>query len=183
MLDRPWARVKNPTPIPAVLDRAILSRLDLGAFAELLRDNLLPRRDRGAWHDLWDLLDANDDLADRALDILESFEDTTSRLVKEPATEAADRERGKKFLEIVNQAISRLSSEASERRQQSEPLQWAGRRAEKFNPLGRRVIERLVLAIDEHRSSTSADTAGPADQELWRVLGELHLDPADRAKG
>jgi len=50
--------------------------------------------------------------------------------------------------------------------------------AKAFNPPARRVIEELVNAIVEDRSSVSGGDPGPADQRLWSVLESVRLDPA-----
>lgn len=178
MLDRPWDRVKDPTPIPARLSESTLVEMAEDGFATLLRDNLLPRQDRAAWRELWDLLDGDDDLADRALDVLEDFERQTSRHLAEEADDERDRARATKFLQVLSQALSRLDNDSQEGRRRDEPLAWAGRRAERFNPLGRRVIEQLVFAVDQHRAQVGEREARPEDLELWRVLGEIRFDPS-----
>lgn len=162
MLDQPWARVKNPTPIPAGVDAVMLEELDDIAFAELLRDNLLPRTpaERGAWERLWDVLYADDDLAERAFDTLEVFLDQINALKADPAADEISLKRAKKFEQHVESAWARLQS--------SEKLPTAVK------------VRRLVFAITKHRALTRQHgETTERDEELWRALERLGLDPDD----
>lgn len=163
MLEQPWARVKNPTPIPAAVDAARLHELDDIAFAELLRDNLLPRTPavRGEWQRLWDVLFDDDDLANRAFDVLESFLGQITALRSSPDIDEVALKRSKKFELHVEAAWSRL--------QNTDRLPAPT------------VVRRLVFAITKHRALTRQhDEVTDHDEELWRTLSRLGLDPEQR---
>lgn len=183
LIEQPWRRVKNPTPIPEHVTSEGLAGLGDAEFAELLRGNLLPRDQaahRRLWESLWAVLHDDDALADRALDVLEEFEDITIQWLQTPEGGAAA-DRARRFLAIVQQAAQRvtLSETEVEREEAGAPLAWIGRRADRFNPAAQRVIHQLVTAIDTHRAIVG-DAGGTTDVELWAVLKELKLDPAYR---
>ncbi len=170
---QPWRRQADPQPIPEVLDVDSLLGMDDQVFAQLVRDNLLPRQDRGRWQRLWTLLATDDDLADQTFDALESLigdceQDLDSGLLDERETG-----RARKYLEQANIAWRRLEDDTGNQR-----LQWAGRAGSKFSPGAQKVIAALVQAIDEHRDAKLAggDT-DPVDQRLWAVLRTVDLDP------
>lgn len=163
MLEKPWARVKDPHPIPSSPDPGELLGLDDVSFAELIRDQLLPRapQERAAWQGLWDALFDSDHLADRTFDVLEGFlEQVTQARDSVPNIDEHELKRMRKFERNVEGAWARL--------QNVERLPA---------PV---VVRRLVFAITKHRALTRQHgTAVPSDEELWRTLSRLGLDPED----
>lgn len=176
LLERPWARIKTPVPIPDPADVDDLLTLPLEQLAELVRDHLLPRGQdpdaRTRWERLWAALGADDRLADRTFDVLEDLLSTTEADLGSGRLEDADERRARKFLTSCDHAWSRLQGH------DDRPLGWAGGRAARFNPPARHVLAQLVDAIAEHRRSvTEAKTVRGVDEELWRVLAAVRLDP------
>jgi hypothetical protein len=174
LIERPWARVTSPTEIPDPVADETLAALDDAGFAALLRDQLVPRQphgpERDRWERLWTVLVETDALAERAFDVLEEFLDTIER-AKAGGVEDRERKRVEKYERFVNAAWNRL--ETVER-----PLGWAGRGAMVFNAPARKVIDELVLAIAAHRRGVqSTRPTGDVDEELWRVLRRVRLDP------
>lgn len=166
VLDRPWARIADPTPIPADVDAEVLGELGDQEFAELLRDNLLPREpavSRSDWEQLWQVLLGDDDLADRAFDLLEEFLEAVADVKAAAETDPLELKRATKF-EINVQAA------------------WA--RLERTEMPSYEKIRRLVFAITRHRAKTRARGYEPtkADLELWSVLGRLGMDPDRESK-
>lgn len=161
-IDQPWARVKQPTVIPGSVDRDLVAVMPDRELAELLRDHLVPSGSTGAarhiWDRFWELLRDDDDLADRAFDILEEFLDLTEDAIDEALnadTAAADSQlkRMQKFLLNTENAWQRMHKTAG-----------VGARTSG-------VERRLVAAITRHRTAVLAD-GGPttADLKLWEVL-------------
>lgn len=178
LIDRPWARVRNPIPIPEKWAPADLLTLELGEFAELIRSQLLVRdqsvRGRREWERLWTELRENEQLAERSYDVLEEFLDTTQLALTQGGLEADEHSRATKFEEQCRQAWNRI-----DRGGRSQPLSWAGE-AGKFPPSAARVIAVLVAAVARHRSAVQPSVAPTeADEELWAVLRQVNLDPAD----
>lgn len=160
MLDRPWARVKNPTPIPEDVGAGVLSGLGEQEFAELIRDNLVPRMPavpRARWEQLWKVLLEDDVLADRAFDVLEEFLDAIEAFkAAEEEPEETERKRISKFETQVQGAWSRL---------ERTELPAAAK------------IRTLSEAILTHREQTLGHSKPTkADRELWRMLGRIGLD-------
>lgn len=174
-LERPWARVKTPAALPQPLTGEVLTELSDDGFAQLLRDQLLPRdssgEGRAQWDLLWALLAGDDDLAERAYDVLETFLDTIEQARAAGGLEERELTRMEKFGQSCTAAWNRLEA-------LDQPLGWAGNRAKAFNPPARRVIEELVRAIVEHRTTVSGGEPDPADRRLWSVLESVRLDPA-----
>ena len=175
-LEQPWSRVREPVAIPTPVEPRTLHQLDQQDLARVLRDHLVPRQPHGVertrWESLWQLLSSDDELADRAFDVLEHFlEDVEQALAAEDVDEHS-RKRMEKFKRFCDDAWQRL------RLHHDRPLGWAGRAGAGFNPAGRLVIGRLVEAIAEHRRRTVGEQGmRPADVQLWRVLGDVGLDP------
>lgn len=170
----PWQRVKTPVQIPALVTAQQLLDLDEMTFSELLRSNLLPRpgeEERGRWERLWRILRGNDDLADRGLDVLDAWADATDVALRNGELDAASAARIRKFQISCEQARDRIDVDTG------SPLAWAGTRTN-YPEQAQRVINRLVQAIHRHRGATGAE-ATQVDQELWKVLRAVKLDPLD----
>jgi hypothetical protein len=178
LLDTPWARVKHPTPLPADFSAADFMELSDVEFAQLLRDNLAPRQPIGAvreaWGKFWVTLGSSEpELADRVFDVLEEFFEQTEEALGGGQLDDAQTKRARKFLRFCEEAWNRLEVIVD------QPLGWAGRAANGFNPKGRLVIAQLVDAITTHRDSVArvGDTES-ANEALWAVLRKVRLDPA-----
>lgn len=177
LIERPWERVKDPTRIPPALSVEMLSAMPAGDFAQLIRDHLLPRQPRGEererWERLWTLLGTSDELGERAFDVLDEFLDAVEHALEAGALDEQAQRRAQKFSGSCRDAWKRLDVD------QGRPLGWAGQlTAAKFNPAARRVIDRLVTAIDAHRREVlRVGSGGGEDDILWQVLQQLNLDP------
>ncbi len=178
LLDTPWARVKHPTPLPADFSAADFMELSDVEFAQLLRDNLAPRQPIGAvreaWGKFWVTLGSSEpELADRVFDVLEEFFEQTEEALGGGQLDDAQTKRARKFLRFCEEAWNRLEVIVD------QPLGWAGRAANGFNPKGRLVIAQLVDAITTHRDSvTRVGDTESANEALWAVLRKVRLDPA-----
>ncbi len=177
---RPWERVPEPVALPAGMSVDVLVALEEGEFRRLVRDHLLPRDGngssktaRGQWARLWGMLAADDDLADRTFDALEVMATDTEKALVDEKLSAEQARRARKFLLHCDQAADRL-----EVRGDGRPLAWAGRAGTGFNAPARKVIDRLVGAVAEHRAAIGTGRELVADQRLWAALGEVGLDPA-----
>jgi hypothetical protein len=182
VLESPWARVKNPRPIPTRLQPEEISQLDDDQLRLLVRDNLLPRESdvdgRARWVALWALLADDPDLTELAFNALEDLMDVTEDAIEGGGLDEAATKRARKFLRSCEEAWARLQVD------EQRPLGWAGRRAMAWDPLSRRVLEQLVLAIAEHRHQlTDLGDLHPVDQQLWAVLEDVGLDPAGYRRG
>ena len=178
LINQPWSRVRTPVSIPQNLGSANeLHAMTDEHFAELIRSNLMPREDqpggRQRWTQLWALLLADGDLAERTFDALEDFLDATEAALEAGLDEAEDR-RARKFQQACGQAWKRLQRVDDDR-----PLAWAGKAADGFNPVGRKVVAKLVSAIAQHRSAAirSGRSITDDDRYLWGVLEAVQLDP------
>ena len=174
----PWARVKDPTPIPEPLTPDALLEMSGDELAELLRGNLGPRsehsEDRTRWARLWSLLAADDELADRSFDALEQMLDVTAAALAGPDLPDAARRRARIFQTRCEDSWRRLEVK------ETPALGWAGERAESFNAEARKVIALLVGAIAQHRSTRTENHAvDEVDKALWRSLRRVGLDPRD----
>lgn len=115
LINQPWSRVRNPVPIPADLRSAtpLLAMTDEG-FAELIRSHLMPREDqpggRQRWTQLWAMLMGDDDLAERAFDVLEDFLDETETALRDGGLDDAEERRARKFKLACDGAWKRLQS-------------------------------------------------------------------------
>jgi hypothetical protein len=181
LLERPWDRVKTPTAIPASLTAETLEGLPAEEFARLLRDHLVPREATGPgrqrWQEMWNLLSRDDDLAERAFDVLEEFLDQVEEALEDKSLDEHQRKRAQKFARFCDDAWKRLQID------DDKPLAWAGRAAAGFNPPGRKVIDQLVTAIAAHRREVQASRAGrPEDERLWRSLRAVGLDPDQKRR-
>ncbi len=178
LLDTPWARVKHPTPLPADFSAADFMELGDVEFAQLLRDNLAPRQPTGAvreaWGKFWVTLGSSEpELADRVFDVLEEFFEQTEEALGGGQLDDAQTKRARKFLRFCEEAWNRLEVIVD------QPLGWAGRAANGFNPKGRLVIAELVDAITTHRDSVArVGHTESANEALWAVLRKVRLDPA-----
>lgn len=167
VLERPWARIADPTPIPEDVDAELLDEMDDQAFAELLRDNLLPRVAevrRVDWEQLWQVLREDDDLAERAFDVLEDFLDAIEDRKRSGQADEAELKRVRKFESAVKSGWGRL--------ERTETVTAEMR------------VRRLIGAITRHREKTLAKGWEPtsADRDLWKMLGRLGVDPGRQPK-
>lgn len=155
LIEKPWARVKQPTVIPDGVGRDMLADLPTETLAALLRDQLLPNGDRGAWDRFWSVLRSDDDLADRAFDVLQEFLNQAEDALD--TAEGPELKRLQKFQTNTDNALQRL---------QKTPTTSAGER-------------RLLVAILKHQTAVlAAGDAGAADAKLWRVLPDNGSTPA-----
>lgn len=178
LTDQPWARIKNPSPIPADPQADQLWNLADLEFATLVQTHLVPREQtpagRRKWEELWDALRVDDDLADRTYNVLEEFIDDTEAALDSGALEPAVAKRAEKFLTQCNMAWKRIDRG---RERDPQALAWAGR-AGSFEPKARMVIATLVAAVARHRSALEDDPS-EEDRQLWQVLAQINLDPRD----
>lgn len=173
MLQRPWARVKDPTPIPTELDPDVLFDLGRDEFAELIRDNLLSRNKEGRaqWAQLWNLLANDPELKNRTLDTLDDFDDAMEDLRADPDAAESDLKRSIQFAVRVDGAANRLGIRAAD----AEPLAWLGSmRAKRYPLVARKKLDQVVKAIVKHRTAYQDKASGPvergiADRELWSL--------------
>lgn len=175
-VDQPWSRVRDPVPIPVPTDARTLLDLDEQDLARVLRDHLVPRQPTGAerarWESLWRVLSADDDLAERAFDVLEEFLGDVDQALQREDLDEHTRKRMDKFRRFCDDAWQRLQLH------HDRPLGWAGRAGAGFNPAGRAVIAQLVQAVANHRSCVQAQPdVRDADVQLWQVLSAVGLDP------
>jgi len=180
LIDTPWARVKHPTPIPADLRGADLMELDDQEFAQLIRDQLMPRQpagpEREAWGQLWTTFgNSEPELADRVFDVLEEFLEQTEEALSAGHLDDAQSKRARKFARFCEESWNRLEVTVH------QPLGWAGRAASGFNRESRIVIGHLVEAIVTHRetreTTTQEGSIAAVDEALWAVLRTVELDP------
>jgi len=180
LINTPWARVKQPTPIPVDLRGADLMELDDVEFAQLTRDQLMPHQptgpEREAWGKLWTTFgNSEPELAERVFDVLEEFLEQTEEALSSGQLDDTQSKRARKFARFCAEAWNRLEVTVH------QPLGWAGRAASGFNRESRIVIGQLVESIVTHRETRETTTQeGPitaADEELWAVLRTLDLDP------
>ncbi|SDY63853.1 hypothetical protein SAMN05661080_04129 [Modestobacter sp. DSM 44400] len=181
-LGSPWARVKDPTPIPDPIDGDQIRVLPAEQLQRLLRDNLLPRESdvdgRARWVSLWAVLADDPELTELAFDVLEDLMDVTEDALDDGVLDQMAGKRARKFLRSCEEAWSRLQVD------EERPLGWVGRRATALDPLSRRVLEQLVLAIAGHRHQlTGHGDAQRVDERLWAVLADVDLDPAGFRRG
>ena len=179
LIDRPWARVRNPVPIPEDCTVEHLSAMTEIDLAELIRSHLrngdLSAEGKKTWDHFWRVLKSSRGLAKRAFNILEDFLDTTDRASSDPGIEPAQAKRMETFQTLCEHAERRI-----ERIPTDGPLAWAGSAAD-FQPRARQVIATLVGAIARHRSALEGAEIDPTsdDIELWAVLRRVSLDPND----
>lgn len=165
-----WASVQAAVPIPA--DPSAVDAASDALFFELLRTNLMPRQDVPGYHRLWRFLASNDGAHDRAYDVLQQLRGATEGDLSSGELTAKEISRAKKYLRQVTNSLNRLEHDPNQ-----EALGWAGKAADGFSPASRKVMEKLVMAIDEHRDAITDPTG--ADKRLWSILGEVGLDPRD----
>ncbi|ACZ32398.1 hypothetical protein Xcel_3399 (plasmid) [Xylanimonas cellulosilytica DSM 15894] len=179
LIAQPWTRVRTPAPIPDPPTANHLAALEDVEFAELLRSNLVPgdpsKTTRELWDRLWAVLRADEDLTERTYNVLEEFRDLTEDALDGDELDDAGRKRAEKFLRNCESSWQRIDREVP-----ATPLSWAGK-AGNFPPHAARVIAQLVSAIARHRHVVEESPIGSsgADEELWRVLRRINLDPDD----
>ena len=174
---RPWARVRDPLPIPQPVTVAALAELDDEQFAQLLRSHLVPRDPSRAgkqtWASMWALMRTNLALGDRAIAVLEEFAEVTGRAQASGQLDEVGAARAKKFEHQVSMALDRVQVVGA--------MDWAGEKMVSHPPHSRKIIAELVAAIARHRSAVLAERGAPTapDAELWDTLARLGLDPRD----
>lgn len=164
----PWAPVHQAFPIPGTV--TAVRRLPDDEFTELVATNLVTRQDVPGWNRLWAQLSADDDLRERAYNVLEQLFETTTAAIESRTLDDKNFSRAKKLRTQLHHAWDRLDREPDQ-----QPLAWAGPAAKGFNPASRKVIDQLVNAIDNHRAGTDDPTT--QDATLYAVLQHLGLDP------
>lgn len=178
LIDQPWSRISNPTPIPSDMNDEVIWMLDDLSFAELIRSQLVPQDQtlagRNRWSNFWGILRFDSDLADRTYNVLEDFIDDTEASLQDGGLDDGAHKRARKFLLLCDSAWKRIDRGRDRGRQ---PLSWAGR-AGAFEPKAQMVIATLVAAIARHRTAVG-NTAGDEDRQLWRALADVNLDPRD----
>jgi len=165
LIERPWTRVKHPTTIPAMTTSELVAAMPVEQLAALLRDHLLPSGsagpERAAWDQFWEVLRGDDEVADRAFDVLEEFLDQAEDALDTATGDDPQHKRMQKF---------HLNAQNAWQRLQKDPT--VGRTVPT-------VTKRLAAAITEHRAAVlDAGTSTAADVQLWKVLAVLHVDPA-----
>lgn len=182
--EQPWARIKQPTPIPSGIGVDELAAWTDQQFSDLLRSHLVPRDQsragRAAWDQLWQAL-RSEELSERTYDCLEHMIGLTQDALAVGLDEAQQR-RATKFLELCDQAWRRVDRPRVGDSDDRPPLAWAGRSG-RFTLGAQRVIATLIDAIDAHRDAVTSDgQTRQADLELWASLRQVHLDPEDYAE-
>lgn len=151
---QPWLRIKNPSAVPNPCTGVGLRTMDDGAFAHLLASQLVPGEDRDGHQVLWVTLAFNDDLAERAFDVMEEWLDACeAQLADTPGG------RPQKFAGFVQGAWDRLTL--------IRDRDLGPKIAVPPDPES--VTGRLLLAIETHQAATTAPTA--VDYALWAVPG------------
>lgn len=163
LIERPWARVKQPTTIPVGTTHEMVVDMPVEQLAALLRDHLLPSGaagpERAAWDQFWAVLRDDDELADRAFDVLEEFLDQAEDALDNAADDDPQHKRMQKFHVNAQNAWQRL---------QKDPT--VGRTV----PI---VARRLAAAITEHRAAVlDAGASTKADERLWNAMAAVGLD-------
>ncbi|OIV39142.1 hypothetical protein BIV57_02080 [Mangrovactinospora gilvigrisea] len=172
-----------PVTLPEQISAPQLLALPDEDFAQLLRDNLLPREEEGpqrrAWQEFWHVLNADDDLSDRAYDTLEDFLDQTERALAQEGLEEREQKRLQKFELNLNMGWDRMERSEREQRElyRGSDKEAVRDRLTPYNAPAKRTIAALVRAIAEHRA-TVVDGGEPkreTDERLWSVLEDLNL--------
>jgi len=165
LIERPWARVKQPTTIPEGTTRELVAAMPVEQLAALLRDHLLPSgsagAERAAWDQFWEVLRGDDELADRAFDVLEEFLDQVEDALEAAAGDDPNRKRMQKFQLTAQNAWQRLEKDSSRPRAP-----------------GAAIVRRLVAAIAAHQDAVHAagDGSRDYDEQLGGVLNAVDLD-------
>jgi hypothetical protein len=133
LIDRPWVRVRQPRQLPDPLTLETMAELDDLAFAEIIRDHLVPRGtdkgSRASWALLWELLQTNDALAERGFVVLEEFLDAAKAkleaggeaapiaglLLATDALDEAEVKRVRKLHRLSEEAWQRIETERDQR--------------------------------------------------------------------
>jgi len=150
VIPAPWNDQPH-TPIPDPLNALRLRLLTLDELETVLHSNLVPQGgNKAQFFALWILLSFNNDLAERAFDILEAWLDQIDAL---PADDP-QQEQAKRFKGRCEDAWNRLTRfrDCDTRERIPDPGTTAA---------------RFALAIGAHRQAIG-ETAGTAwDQALW----------------
>lgn len=168
-LSQPWLPVHDAAPIPPTAED--LRLLDAEGFAAVVAANLVARQDVPGWNRLWKILATDDDLRERAYDLLERLLSVTDEALANRTVDAKNFSRARKLRDHLDRAWKRLDSDPAD-----APLAWAGTAASGFNAPSKRVIAQLVDAIAQHR--TANEEPDDTDRQLYAVLHRVGLDPS-----
>lgn len=149
----PWARVKDPRPLPGEQSPTALARqlrnVDDEILGRLIRDHSMPLSDdvayRRQWNAFWSALGFDPNLRERADAILDGFLDLAEEALDAGDTNAAETKRLNAFFLRCEQALDRIL------KREDSPLAWAGVAAARYNPPARDVIDQLAVAIAQHQ--------------------------------
>ena len=169
VIERPWARVKQPTVIPHEVDHDLVAALPVEQLAALVRDHLVPSGtggpERETWDRFWGVLCGDDKLAVRAFDVLEEFLDDTEDALEVTDDGDPQRKRMQKFQLNAQNAWARL---------QKDPT------AVRTVPAAQR---RLLAAIAKHRAAVLEEgSPTAADLQLWAAAGVGTTAPPGRPR-
>lgn len=183
VLSEPWARIRNPLPLPDPLSADVIRDLDTDVFEELVRTHLMPRAQdkagRALWERFWEELRSDPDLTDRTYDTLEELLQRTQAALNSEELDEQSSTRAQKFAHQCEMAWNRIDRDDRPRRKL--PLEWAGATASQHPLHSRHVIASLVSAIAKHRATVLHEVGHPreGDAELWDSLADLGIDPSD----
>lgn len=168
---RPWERVRSPRALPPDTAPEALQELDEADYAVLLRDHVIPRAQdrvyRRQWDQFWQAVGEDDELAERALDILEGFVDQAREDLDGDELTDHQRKRAKSYSRYFQDAMDRIE-------RAENALSWAPIHVQKLPRRGQSLILDLVDAIEDHQDATAEPTE--ADRDLWAILDRLHLN-------
>ena len=171
----PWARVKDPWPLPEPVNPVAMQRyladIDDNTLGRLIRDHLLPPADqslRPRWRALWNALTLDPDLRRRADRILDEFLDQAESTLDRDEPDPAATKRIEAFYTRCADALDRIDHGSDDTR----PMAWAGAAAAQHNPRSQQVIDELVTAIARHHGDhDNAALWGTLDAVLRQMLG------------
>lgn len=154
MPEAPWDRITQPFSIPDPCTAVPLRLLEDRDFAQLLRSHLVPRSDRALFQQLWIVVAFNDDLTERAFDILDGWMDAADDHVET----AREGDRSHKFRTFCDGAWNRLTK-----------IREYDTRSGMNLPVPHTTAGRFVVAIHGHRQICAA-AATAVDHALWAAL-------------
>lgn len=163
MSESPWSRVTHPFPIPDPCTAVPLRLLSDEDFAQLLRAHLVPGADRALFQQLWIVVAFNDDLTERAFDVLEGWLEATDHHLRT----ASEGDRAFKFHAFCDGAWNRLTK-----------IRDFDTKPEMAQPAPHTTASRFALAIHAHHLACS-DAATAVDHALRAAL-ENARDRANR---
>ena len=170
-MPEPWARVKNPTPLPDRPQARALSRLDQESFAALIRDTLLPpatddpREGQRRWRALWTLIAGHEPLRQRTVGVLEEWQQQATVALEQDELDPKTDRRVRKFVGKVDAQLRFLDARPA----------WRMR----LNAVEDAALRQLVKGIASHRTILlrRGDTPGDHTVRMWGALEAVGLDP------